>query len=95
MDVRNAAAFLPTLRPNGPAALAFCGRAAEELGENDGSVPDDVAVSGVALVDDMDRAAIVSTFRAAAPDAWDRVAALADHAACELVGSAVRGAICD
>ena len=65
------------------------------LGENDGSVPDDIVAAGVALVDDNDRAQITATFREAAPDAWERLAEVADHTQRELVGSAIRGAICD
>jgi hypothetical protein len=68
---------------------------ADELGENGGSVPDDIVAGGVALVDDTDRAQIVSIFSAAAPDVWERLVEVADHAERELVGSAVRGAICD
>lgn len=93
--VRNAAALLPALRPAGVAALRYCGRSADELGENDGSVPDDIVAGGVALVDDSDRAQIAATFREAEPDAWERLAEVADHAERELVGSAIRGAICD
>ena len=95
VDVENAAAFLPALRPSGAAVLSFCARTAEDLGENDGNVPDDLVADGVALVDTTDRAQIVSTFREAAPDAWERLLQIADHAEQELVGSAVRGAICD
>ena len=95
VDVQNAGAFLPALRPVGAAVLRYCGRVADELGENEGSVPDDILAGGVTLVDDTDRAQIVSTFSAAAPDAWARLAEIADHAERELVGSAVRGAICD
>lgn len=95
VDVRNAAAFLPALRPVGAAVLCYCGRVADELGENEGIVPDDVLAGGVALVDDTDRAQIVYTFSAAAPDVWERLLEIADHAERELVGSAVRGAICD
>lgn len=95
VDVRNAAAFLPALRPVGAAVLCYCGRVADELGENEGSVPDDVLAGGVTLIDDTDRAQIVSTFSAAAPDVWERLLEIADHAERELVGSAVRGAICD
>jgi hypothetical protein len=93
--VQNAAAFLPALRPAGAAVLRYCGRVAEELGENDGSVPDDVIAGGVALVDDTDRAEIVSTFCAVAPGVWERLVDIADHAERELVSSAVHGAICD
>jgi SEC-C motif len=95
VDVRNAAALLPALRPVGAAVLCYCARAADELGENDGSVPDDIVAGGVALVDDSDREQIVATFCAAAPVVWERLAEIADHAERELVGSAVRGAICD
>jgi hypothetical protein len=95
VDVQNAAAFLPSLRPVGAAVLGYCGRVANELGENEGSVPDDVLAGGVALVDDTDRAQIVSTFSAAAPDVWERLLEIANHAERELAGSAVRGAICD
>lgn len=94
-DVRNAAALLPALRPAGAEALRYCGRSAAELGENDGSVPDDIVAAGVALVDGPDRAQIAATFREAAPDAWERLADVAEHAERELVGSAIRGAICD
>jgi hypothetical protein len=95
VDVQNAAAFLPALRPVGTAVLCYCGRIADELGENEGSVPDDVLAIGVDLVDDTDRAQIVSTFSAAAPDVWEGLLEIADHAERKLVGSAVRGAICD
>jgi hypothetical protein len=84
-DVTNAAALLPALRPAGAAALHYCGRSADELGENDGSVPDDIVAGGVALVDDSDRAQIAATFYEAAPDAWKRLAEVADHAEHELV----------
>ncbi len=94
-DISNAAALLPALRPVGAAALRYCARLADELGENDGSVPDDIAAAGVALVDDSDRAQITATFCEAAPDVWERLTEVADHAKRELVGSAVRGAICD
>lgn len=95
VDVRNAAAFLPAIRPTGVAVLAFCSRAAEELGENDGNVPDDIVACGVALVDDTDRAGIISTFCNAAPATWGRLSGIAEHAERELIGSAVRGSICD
>jgi hypothetical protein len=95
VEVQNAAAFLPALRPAGAAVLCYCGRVAEELGENEGSVPDDVIAGGVALVDDTDRAEIVATFCEAAPSVWERLVMIADYAERELVGSAVRGAICD
>ena len=95
VDVENAAAFLPALRPSGAAVLSFCARAADELGENDGNVPDDLVADGVALVEAADRAQIVSIFREAAPDAWKRLLEIADRAEQKLVGSAVRGAICD
>jgi hypothetical protein len=78
VDVQNAAAFLPALRPVGAAVLSFCGRVADELGENEGSVPDDVLAGGVPLIDDTDRAQIVSTFSAAAPDVWERLLEIAD-----------------
>jgi len=94
-DVRNAAALLPALRPAGAAALRHCACSADELGENDGSVPDHIVAAGVALVDDRDRAQIVTTFCNAATGAWQRLAEIADHAERELVGSAIRGAICD
>jgi hypothetical protein len=94
-EVRNAAALLPVLRPVGAAVLCYCGRVADELGENEGSVPDDVVAGGVALIDEADRAQIVSTFSAAAPDVWELLLEIADHAERELVGSAIRGAICD
>jgi hypothetical protein len=86
---------LPALRPSGAAVLGYCRRAAEELGENEGNVPDDVIAGGVALVDDGERAEIVSTFRQAAPGVMEQLSKIADHAERELVGSAVIGAICD
>lgn len=75
--VQDAAAFLPALRPVGAAVLCYCGRVADELGENEGIVPDDILAGGVALVDDPDRAQIVSTFSAAAPDVWAQLAEIA------------------
>lgn len=95
VDVQNAAAFLPKLRPAGPSVLLYCARVAEELGENEGNVPDDVVADGVALIDDLDRNEILATFCDAAPDVWEQLAPIADHAERELLGSAVRGAICD
>src|SRR5581483_10399249 len=94
-DVRDAAALLPALRPVGAAALRYCASRADELGENDGSVPDDIVAAGVALVDEQDRAQLAATFCEAAPAAWERLAEIADLAERELVGSAIRGAICD
>jgi len=94
-DVRNAAAFLPAVRPQGAAVLRYCRHAADELGENDGSVPEEVIAGGLALVDAADRASIVATFREVAPDVWERLADIADHAERELVSSAVQGAVCD
>jgi len=94
-DVHNAAAFLPALRPAGPAVLSYCGRVANELGENEGYVPDEVVAGGVALVEEPDRAEILSTFREAAPDVWEPLQEIAGHAEREVVASAVRGAICD
>ena len=95
-DISNAAALLPALRPVGAAALRYCARLADELGENDGSVPDDIAAAGVALVDDSgSRTDQRATFCEAAPDVWERLAEVANHAERELVGSAVRGARCD
>jgi hypothetical protein len=95
VNVENAAAFLPTLRPSGAAALSFCARAAEQLGENEGNVPDDLIAEGLAIVDAIDRGQIVSTFREAAPDVWEQLLEIADYAEQQLVGSALRGAICD
>lgn len=95
ITAQDAAVFLPALRPTGNAVLRFCSTAAEELGENEGNVPHDIVVRGVGLVDEADRATIVSTFIAAEPEAWERLAAIAAHAERELVGSAIRGAICD
>lgn len=95
IDVENAAAFLPALRPSGAAVISFCGRAAQELGENDGSVPDDLVASGASLIDAADRAEIVATFCEAAPDVWERVQEISEYAERQLVASAVRGAICD
>ncbi|MGH2972404.1 MAG: SEC-C metal-binding domain-containing protein [Gaiellaceae bacterium] len=95
VDVRNAAAFMPALRPSGCAAISFCDRAAQELGENDGSVPDDVVAVAAAVVDAADRAKIVATFREAEPEVWGRLREIADYAERELVASAIRGAICD
>jgi len=95
IEVQDAAAFLPALRPAGAAVLRYCSLVADELGENDGSVPDHLVARGVGLVDDIDRAAIVSTFNEAVPDVWERLASIAAQAERELVGSAVRGAICD
>jgi hypothetical protein len=93
--IHDAAAYLPALRPVGAAVLCYCDRVAEELGENEGYVPDGILADGVALVDDTDRAAIVATFRDAEAGAWERLAEIAEHAERALVGSAVRGAICD
>jgi hypothetical protein len=95
VDVQNAAALVPALRPVGADVLCYCGRVADELGENEGSVPDDIVAGGVDLMEDSDRAQVVSTFCATAPEVWARLAEIADHAERELVGSAVRGAICD
>jgi hypothetical protein len=95
VDAKNAAAFLPALRPAGAAILRYCGRVADDLGENDGNVPDDIVAAGVALVNNSDRAQIAATFREAAPDEWRALATIAEHAERELVGSAIRGAICD
>jgi hypothetical protein len=95
VEVRNAPALMPALRPFGTAALSYCDCVADELGENEGSVPDDLVAGGVALIDEADRAQIVSTFSAAAPDVWELLLEIADRAEREIVGSAVRGAICD
>lgn len=89
------AAALPALRPDGVNVLSFCKRAEERLGEHAGMVPDDVVAGGVALVDDTDRASTVSTFCKAAACVWEQLRGIADRAERELVGSAVRGAICD
>jgi hypothetical protein len=83
------------LRPLGAAVLAFAASAAEELGENDGSVPDTVVARALALVEADDRAQIVRCFAEAEPDAWLRCQQLETHAERELVASAIRGAICD
>ena len=58
-------------------------------------MPDDLVADAVALVDATDRAQIVSTFREAVPEAWERLLEIADLAEQGLAGSAVRGAICD
>jgi hypothetical protein len=94
VDVRNAA-IVPALRPSGAAVLGYCRRVAGELGENEGNVPGDVIAGGVALVDEGDRAHIVSIFREAAPRVMEQLSIVADHAERELVGSTVIGAICD
>jgi|SRR5581483_1292918 len=93
--VQDAAAFLPALRPEGDAVLRYCSTVADDLGENEGNVPDDIVERGLGLVDEADRAAIVSTFSDAEPEAWEQLASIAAHAECELVRSALRGAICD
>src|ERR1043166_3320497 len=77
VEVHNAAAFLPALRPAGAAVLRYCSGVADELGENDGSVPDHLVERGVGLVDDADWAAIVSTFNEAVPDVWERLGSIA------------------
>jgi hypothetical protein len=94
-DISNAAAFLPMLRPVGDAVLAFAARAADELGENDGSVPDAVVDRALALVEPDDCAQIIRCFEEAEQGAWRRCRHLIDHAERELVASAIRGAICD
>lgn len=94
-QLQNAAALIPALRPRGTEVLAFAGRAAEELGENDGNVPDVVVAEGLPLVDAVDRAQIVACFADACPDEWSRIAPVGDIAERELVGSAIRGAVCD
>ena len=93
--LQNAGALLPSLRPRGVAVLAFAARVADELGENEGYVPDGIVAEGVELVDAEDRAALLSTFRDALPDADHLLAELGEWAERELVGSAIRGAICD
>jgi hypothetical protein len=95
ITVQDAAAFLPALRPAGDSVLRFCSSVAEELGENEGNVPDEIVARGMGLVDESDRAAIVSTFCDAEPEAWEQLGSIAAHAEPELVGSAIRGAICD
>jgi hypothetical protein len=94
-DLANAAAFVPMLRPAGAAVLAFAAGAAEELGENDGSVPGAVVKRALALVEPDDRAQIIRCFAEAEPGTWRRCRQLVDHAERELVASAIRGAICD
>lgn len=93
--LQNAAALIPALRPRGTEVLAFAGRTADELGENDGHVPDEVVAEGLPLVDAVDRAQIVACFADACPDEWSRAAAIGEIAERELVGSAIRGAVCD
>jgi SEC-C motif len=77
VDVQNAAALVPALRPVGADVLCYCGRVADELGENEGSVPDDIVAGGVDLMEDSDRAQVVSTFCATAPEVWARLAEIA------------------
>lgn len=73
--------------------LAFAARAADELGENEGYVPDEIVAEGLALVDESDRRQIVSCFLAAVNEEWS--GDLDEREARELVGAAIRGAICD
>jgi hypothetical protein len=94
-DVWSAAAFIPMLRPVGTSVLAFAARAAEELGENDGSVPDVVVERALALVESDDCEQIVRCFAEAEPETWRRCRRLVNQAERELVRSAIRGAICD
>lgn len=94
-ELQNAAALIPALRPRGVDVLAFAGREADELGENDGYVPDRVVGEGFPLVDTVDRAQIVACFAEADPEAWARAADLGEAAERELVASAIRGAVCD
>jgi hypothetical protein len=94
-DLWNAAAYVPMLRPVGVAVLAFAARAAEELGENDGSVPDAVVERALALVEPDDCAQIIRCFAEAEPETWRRCRHLIDQAERELIASAIRGAICD
>jgi hypothetical protein len=94
-ELWNAAAFVPMLRPAGAAVLAFAGDAAEELGENDGSVPDAVVERAFALVEPDDCAQIVRCFAEAEPETWRRCRRLINQAERELIASAIRGAICD
>lgn len=94
-ELQNAAALIPALRPRGVEVLAFAGRAAEELGENDGIVPDGVVAEGLPLVDADDRGQIVECFADACPGEWSPLARNRETAERELVGSAIRGAVCD
>lgn len=94
-QLQNAAALIPGLRPRGTEVLAFVGRAAEDLGENDGHVPDAIVDEALLLVDALDRAQIVACFADASPGEWSRIASRGETAERELVGSAIRGAVCD
>jgi hypothetical protein len=94
-DLWNAAAYVPMLRPVGGAVLAFAVRAAEELGENDGSVPDAVVERALTLVEPDDCAQIIRCFAEAEPETWRRCRRLINQAERELIASAIRGAICD
>ena len=97
VDLGNAAAFLPSLRPYGAEVLELARRAAVELGENDGSVPAAVVERALAVLADDDRRAVVAHFAEAEPDVWERaVRALGDdESARDVVASAIRGAVCD
>jgi hypothetical protein len=95
VELRNAAALIPALRPCGVEVLAYAGRLADELGENDGHVPDGVVAEGLPLVDAVDRAQIVECFADACPGEWSRIASHGETAERELVSSAIRGAVCD
>jgi hypothetical protein len=96
LEARNAGAFVPSLRPSGAAVLAYAARVADELGENEGNVPEPLLDDGVRLVDDDDREAIVRCFETHEPDLCERLRrAIPGGLEHTLVAAAVMGAICD
>jgi hypothetical protein len=94
--VEDLADHYPCVRPAGEAALMFAERAALDLGEDDGDVPDEIVEEGVGLLAFAERRATVASFTDRYSCEWRSLCDdIGDAARAELllVESAVRAAI--